>query len=259
MAATVSSVVLELPAGGGDAGRGHVAGRRHADLGRKRRSRWRSLMATRVASTAEPVVVGGVGVDQILGPADRLVAGPPAPHRRGELALCAGPAEEHHQPAGDGLGDLDAVVVLDERQRHVDAGGDAGRRPHVAVAGPDRIGVDVDVRVLGGEPRRSRPVRRGPPAVEQPGGGEDERAAADADDPPGPTGQLPDGGDQLGVGGRRVDAGPARHDERVDGDGGIQSGGDELEAALRAHGAGGGAGDLDVVGDAAGRRRPPRR
>ena len=148
----------------------------------KRRRRWRSLIATRGASTGEPVVAGRVGVDQVLGPAHRLVARPPAPHRRGELALVAGAAQEHHQPAGDRLGDVDAVVVLDERQRQVDAGGDAGRRPHVAVADPDRVGVDVDVRVLGGEPRGAGPVRRRPPAVEQAGGGEQERAAADADD-----------------------------------------------------------------------------
>ena len=231
--------VLQLAAGGGDPGGGDVAGRRHADLGLEAAQEVALAHGDPRGQPAETVVVGGVGVDQLLGPADRLVAGPPAPHRRGELALRAGPAQEHDQPAGDGPGHLDAVVVLDERQRDVDAGRDAGRRPHVAVAGPDRIGVDAHVRVLGGQAGRPRPVRRGPPPVEQPGGGKDERATADADDPPGPTGQLPDGGDQLVVGGRRVDAGPARHDERVDGGVGIQPGGHELEAALGPHRPGG--------------------
>ena len=35
-----------------------------------------------------------------------------------------GPVEEHHQPAGDRLGHVDAEVLLDQRQRQVDAGGD---------------------------------------------------------------------------------------------------------------------------------------
>ena len=65
-----------------------------------------------------------------------------APHRRGELGLPAGPAQEHHQPPGHGSGDLGRVVVLDEREGEVDAGGHAGRGPDVAVAAVDRLGID---------------------------------------------------------------------------------------------------------------------
>ena len=222
-----------------------------------RRRRWRSLIATRGGQHAEAVVAGRVGVDEVLGPAHRLVACPPAPHRRGELALAAGPAEEHHQPAGHGLGDLDAVVVLDERQRHVDAGGDAGRRPHVAVADPDRVGVDVDGRVLAGEALGPRPVRRRPPAVEQAGGGEQEGAAAHADDPA-RTGRasVGDGIDERGV----VDGG-ARHPlppgtRRVSTSATSSSArGHELQPALGAHRPGGDRGDGDVVAGVAGAGR----
>ena len=54
------------------------------------------------------------------------------------------PVEEHHQPAGDGLGHIDAEVLLDQRQREVDAGGHPRTRPVLAVADVDRIGVDGD-------------------------------------------------------------------------------------------------------------------
>ena len=37
-------------------------------------------------------------------PADRFELDGGLPHRAAELGLAAGPAEEHHQPAGDELG-----------------------------------------------------------------------------------------------------------------------------------------------------------
>ncbi len=47
--------------------------------------------------------------------------------QRGVLRLAAGAAVIHHKLAGDLAGDLFAEVVGDERQREVDAGGDARR------------------------------------------------------------------------------------------------------------------------------------
>jgi hypothetical protein len=114
---------------------------------------------------ADAVVGGWIGVDEFLGPADRLSPGWSAPHRAGELALPARPAEEHHEPAGDGHGDVGAVVVLDEGQRDVDSGGDAGGRPHVAIARPDRVGVDAHRGEALGQLATARPVRRDRAAV----------------------------------------------------------------------------------------------
>ena len=203
----------------------------------------------------EAVVGAGLGLDQLLGAADRLVVGTVAPDRCGELALRAGPAQEHHEPAGARLGDVGTVVVLDEGERHVDAGGDAGRRPHVAVAGPDRIGVDVDVGVLGGEALGAGPVGRRPPAVEETGGGEQERAAADTDDAPGAGGEVGDRGDEVGVvAGPVAGAVPAGHEQRVDRPAAVDVRRDELQAALGRHGSGLERHDVDLV---AGRPRPP--
>ena len=214
------------------------------------------------------MVGAGFGLDQLLGPADRLVVRPVAPDRRGELALRAGPAQEHDEPAGARLGDVDTVVVLDEGERDVDAGGHAGRRPHVAVAGPDRVGVDVDVGVLGGEALGAGPVGRRPPAVEQAGGGEQERAAADADDAPGAGGELGDRGDEVGVVAGPVAGAVAAGDEqRVDRPAAVD--GRRRRAAARSRsrtGPGLERDDLDVVAGRPGpapdepgrRRRTPR-
>ena len=123
-----------------------------------------------------------VGVDVVLARAHGRAFGPRDPHRCGELGLAAGTVEEHHQPAGDGLGDVGAVVVLDQRQGEVDAGGDAGGGPHVPVAGVDRIGIDLQRRVLVGQLLGPGPVGGDRPAVEQPGLGGEERAAAHGGD-----------------------------------------------------------------------------
>ena len=162
IAATVSSPSSSSRRAASTRHVGDVAGRRDADLGGEAAQEVALAEGDAAGEHAEAVIGGGVGLDELLGPADRLVARPVAPHRGGELALAAGPAQEHHEPAGARLGDLDAVVVLDEGQRDVDAGGHAGRRPDVAVARPDRVGVDVDGRVLGGEPLGARPVGRRP-------------------------------------------------------------------------------------------------
>ena len=62
-------------------------------------------------------------------------------------------------------------------------GGDAGRRPDVAVAHEDRVGVDLDVGVAARELGAGGPVRRRAAAVEQAGLGEQEGAGADRGDP----------------------------------------------------------------------------
>ena len=64
----------------------------------------------------QPVVATGSGFDEGLhGPNGRAL-GARDPHRRRELRLPAGPVEEHHQPAGHGLGHVDTQVLLNQRQ-----------------------------------------------------------------------------------------------------------------------------------------------
>ncbi len=187
----------------------------------KQRVKWRSLMPTRGREVADAVVASGLGVDEILSGANRCRVGSLAPDRRGELGLPTGAAQEHHQPPGDHLGDLRIVVVLDQRQRQVDAGGDAGGRPQIAVTNEDRLGIDVDVGELTLEGRRSRPVGRHPLAVGEPGGGDHERPGAHRDDPVGATPESADSVDQ-----RRILSGPPRaeaagDDQRVRPPGGV--------------------------------------
>ena len=54
--------------------------------------------------------------------------------RGAELRLAARPLEEDHQLARHRQGEVAAEILLDQRQRQVDPGGDAGRGPDVAVA-----------------------------------------------------------------------------------------------------------------------------
>ena len=139
-------------------------------------------------------VIGDVG--QHL--AQRLALGPPHRELGAELGLAACALGEQHEAAGDVEGEGAAVVVLDEGERQVHAGGDPRRRPHVAVAHEDPILVDADRRVQAGHEVAHRPVRRGPAPVEQAGGGQDQRPAAHRGDAPAAVG----GGAQPGQQGR---------------------------------------------------------
>jgi hypothetical protein len=102
---------------------------------------------------------------------------------RAELRLATGAAHEHHEPAGHVEREVAAVVVVDERERKIDAGRDAGAREDVAVAHVDGIGLDGDLREEARERVALAPVRGRAPAVEQARGGEHERAGADTGDP----------------------------------------------------------------------------
>ena len=73
----------------------------------------------------------GLRLDGFLHLADRLALGAGHPHRRGELRLPTGPAQVHHEPAGDRLSDLGAVVVLDKGEREVDSRSDTGGCPYL--------------------------------------------------------------------------------------------------------------------------------
>ena len=97
----------------------------------------------------------------------------------GELRLSAGALEVADQLSCDAGGGRVAVVVRDQREGQVDAGGDARGRPDVAVVHVDGVMVDRDVGVGVAEQRALRPVRRGTSSRRQAGCRQHERAGAD--------------------------------------------------------------------------------
>ena len=66
--------------------------------------------------------------------------------QRAELRLVARPPGIEHEVPRDQVGRGGAEVGLDQGQRHVDAGRDAGRRPDLAVDDVERIGIDLERR-----------------------------------------------------------------------------------------------------------------
>src|SRR6202035_2350916 len=105
----------------------------------------------------------------------------------------------HDQLAGDGEGRVAAQVVLDQGEREVDAGRDPGRGGEVAVLDEDRVGVDRDVRVLGGEVVAALPVGGDRAPGQQPGLGQQERAGADRRQPSRAWRVAPEPAYQVGV------------------------------------------------------------
>jgi hypothetical protein len=67
------------------------------------------------------VVGTGFGLDGFLHVPDRAAARPRHPHRGGELGLSARAPQVQHEPARHRLRQLGAVVLLDQRERQVDA------------------------------------------------------------------------------------------------------------------------------------------
>jgi hypothetical protein len=71
------------------------------------------------------------------------------------------------------------TVRLHQRQREIDAGADAGRRPYRLLADEDRVVVDVDGGEALAQQIAHRPMRGGPLAVQEAGLRQQEGAAAD--------------------------------------------------------------------------------
>ena len=93
-----------------------------------------------------------------------------------ELGLAARPLQVDDESPGNRGGGAVAMVVRDEREREVDAGGDAGRRPHVAVADVDGVGVHSDAFVALTQESARVPVGGCPTTLQQTGSREDESA-----------------------------------------------------------------------------------
>ena len=211
-----------------------VSRSRHADSSRTA-STWSaavtptSALKTRVNCRSERLICrASAGHGQVVGEvvtqpgqqvAHRFGVGCLPGQDRGELRLAAGAPQVDDQLTGDGGGGLVSVVVGDESEREVDAGGDAGGGPHVAVVHVDGVGVDGDVDVGVVEQSAFRPVGGGPSSVQQAGRGEHEGAGADRGHAACAGGEPPDMGEQLGVRDGRVHVGATGHHQRVDGPG----------------------------------------
>src|SRR5260370_37926600 len=88
--------------------------------------------------------------------------------RGAELGLTTRAPNEQDEVAGHLKGRAWTEILLDERQREIDSGGDAGRGVDIAVAHEDRVRIDLDRRVSAGEGVARGPVRRRAAAVEAP-------------------------------------------------------------------------------------------
>src|SRR5947207_2728977 len=174
-----------------------------------------------------------------------------------ELRLAARPLEEHDQLARDAERELPSVILLDERQRQVHAGGDAGGRVHGAVADEDGIALDGERGVAARELVASPPVGGHAPAVEQPGLREEERPATHRGEAADAGRHAREPAEQAAVAHRVRHAAPAGDEQRVDAtpDVADRAVGDELHAR-RAHDRARTAGqDLRRVGGAPAIRR----
>ena len=163
--------VVHVPAGRGAGlrleGTGEVTGRQTGAGG----ERLHAQVRARVLS------------DPLLELAQRRPPSGPDGRLRAELGLVARPAQEHDQVPRDGQRGVPAQVLL--HQGEVDAGGHARGRGHPPVADVDRVGVDRHGRVVAREPVAVGPGGGGAAAVQKAGQGEQDRAGADGDQPPG--------------------------------------------------------------------------
>ena len=137
--------------------------------------------------------------------------------RRAKLRLPARALQEDDEMAGHRQGELAAEILLDQRQRQIDSGGDAGRGPDVAVADEDRVGLQAHGGKASGEFGAAPPVRHGATAIEQAGGRQQKGAAADRRGPPRRLRPRLDPADEFSVLAGRIDAGAAGDDQRVQG------------------------------------------
>src|SRR5699024_5339718 len=108
----------------------------------------------------------------------------------GELGLAAGAVHEHHHVACDAAGDLSPLVLHDEGEGEVDAGGDAGGGDVLAVVDVEGVGLDPYEGEASGEILGVLPVGSGASAVEEAELGEDERPRAHAGHTLGAVGEV---------------------------------------------------------------------
>ena len=99
------------------------------------------------------------------------------------MRLTAGTAQKNHQGARHAQRQFRPQIFFDQRQRQINAGGYSRRGVNISVTNEDRIGVELDGWKALDHLLTKVPVRRRAPPVEQAGGGQRERAAANRSDP----------------------------------------------------------------------------
>ncbi|HEY0180230.1 MAG TPA: hypothetical protein VGC30_11465 [Dokdonella sp.] len=131
---------------------------------------------------------------------------------------CSWPPALHvdHQLARDRERDARAEILLDQREREIDAGGDAAGAVVRAVLDEDRAAVDDEARNVLRERRGETPVGCDATAVEQSGRRDAVDAGADAGEPA--QARRAFGDPRRGLAVRRLDAqsGAAGNDQRVE-------------------------------------------
>ena len=132
-----------------------------------------------------------------------------------ELRLTAVALRRHHHAPRDRVGHLGAELLTQQVQARVQPGGRAGARDDAAVLHVEHVGVDVDRGVHLGHRVRVHPVRRRAAPVQHAGGGEDERPAADAQQPCSAGGRVPDDVEHARVGASPPLARSRRDDHEV--------------------------------------------
>ncbi|MCY1186017.1 hypothetical protein D9M73_268480 [compost metagenome] len=117
------------------------------------------------------------------------------------------------QLPGDFQGHVAPQVLFDHGQREVDAGRHSGRGPDRAVVDEDRVGFDLQARVLLRQLLAAGPVGDHPPAIEPATGRQQKRTGTHRGNPSAATGMLAHPGDQRRILRRRVDT-PATGDDQ---------------------------------------------
>src|SRR6516164_4836143 len=122
--------LLQLPARGFGANAFDVVAGRLADLIGEHPREMARAHRRPAGQFADAVWAAWLRLDSLLHLTDRGPFRARHPHRRRELGLPTGAAQIQHEPAGDRLRDLAAMVILDQREREVDSRGDTRSRPH---------------------------------------------------------------------------------------------------------------------------------
>ncbi|MNN50281.1 hypothetical protein D3C81_1648570 [compost metagenome] len=130
-----------------------------------------------------------------------------------ELRLTTRTLEKHHQLPGDFQGHAPPEVLFHHGQRQIYARRDAGRGPDRAVVDEDRVGFDLQARVLLRQLLATGPVGDHPPAIEPAACRQQKRTGTHRGNPSAATGMLAHPGDQRRILRRRVDT-PATGDDQ---------------------------------------------
>src|SRR5262249_46822505 len=113
-------------------------------------------------------------------------------------------------------GDFAAAIVLNERERKIDARRNAGGGPHGIVANEDGIRLQLDSGIARTQSIARRPVRDGLATIEQAGFGEYERTRAHRAHATNARSVSRHPADELRIAQCAGHVERARHDERVD-------------------------------------------